>query len=126
MKRRAGAVLACVTMSVFFVDVAWAAPTRYEAETSPATCDGTIDSNHAGFSGSGFCNANNAAGAANQFTVSAASAGSATIQIRYANGGTADRPADILVNGSNVQPAGSFGPSGAWTTWVTKTLTAQV
>jgi rhamnogalacturonan endolyase len=126
MRRRAGAVLACVTMSVFLVDVAWAAPTRYEAETSPATCDGTIDSNHAGFSGSGFCNANNAVGAANQFTVSAAAAGTATIQIRYANGATTDRPADVLVNGSNVEAGGSFGPSGAWTTWVTKTLTAQV
>ncbi|HZM75502.1 MAG TPA: carbohydrate-binding protein [Candidatus Limnocylindrales bacterium] len=126
MKRRAGAVLACVTLSVFFVDVAWAAPTRYEAENAPATCDGTIDSNNAGFSGTGFCNTNNAVGAAAQFTVSAGSAGTATIQIRYANGGTVDRQADILVNGANVQPAGSFGPTGAWTTWVTKTLTAQV
>jgi hypothetical protein len=130
MKRRAGAVLACATLSVFLVgttvDVVWAAPTRYEAENAPATCDGTIDSNNAGFSGSGFCNTSNAVGAAAQFTVSAGAAGSATIQIRYANGGTVDRPADILVNGANVQPGGSFGATGAWTTWVTKTLTAQV
>ncbi|NUT33285.1 MAG: silent information regulator protein Sir2, partial [Hamadaea sp.] len=33
-----------------------AAPTRYEAENAPAVCDGTIDSNWAGFSGTGFCN----------------------------------------------------------------------
>ena len=126
MKRRAGAVLACVTMSVFFMDVAWAAPTRYEAENAPATCDGTIDSNNAGFSGTGFCNTNNAVGAAAQFTVSASAAGTATIGIGYANGTTTDRPADILVNGTNVQPAGSFAGTGAWTSWVTKTLTAQV
>ena len=113
MKRRAGAVLACVTMSVFFVDAAWAAPTRYEAENAPATCDGTIDSNNAGFSGTGFCNTNNAVGAAAQLTVSASAAGTATIGIRYANGGTVDRPADILVNGNNVQPGGSFGPTGS-------------
>ncbi|MEU4406567.1 hypothetical protein AB0F88_18775 [Streptosporangium sp. NPDC023963] len=38
------------------VHAAHAATTRYEAETSPAVCTGTIDSNHAGYSGSGFCN----------------------------------------------------------------------
>ncbi|NUR74322.1 MAG: silent information regulator protein Sir2, partial [Hamadaea sp.] len=33
-----------------------AAPTRFEAEDAPAVCDGTIDSNWTGFSGTGFCN----------------------------------------------------------------------
>jgi hypothetical protein len=105
---------------------AQAAPTRYEAEQAPATCDGLIESNHAGFSGSGFCNANNAVGAAAQFTVNAATAGTATIAIRFANGGTANRPADIIVNGATVQAASPFDPTGAWTTWATKTLTASV
>ncbi len=105
---------------------AQAAPTRYEAETAPATCDGTIDSNHTGFSGTGFCNAMNAIGGQAQWTVSAANAGTATIAIRYANGTTANRPADIAVNGTVVQAASAFNPTGAWTTWATKTLTAQV
>ena len=52
-----GATMATVTQ-------ASAAVTRYEAESAPATCDGLIESNHAGYSGSGFCNANNAVGAA--------------------------------------------------------------
>jgi Raf kinase inhibitor-like YbhB/YbcL family protein len=103
-----------------------AAPTRYEAETAPATCDGTIDANHTGFSGTGFCNALNQAGGNATWTVTAANAGTATIGIRYANGTTADRPADISVNGSVVQAGSSFAPTGAWTTWATKTLTAQV
>ena len=42
---------------------AQAAPTRYEAETSPAVCTGTIDTDWAGFSGTGFCNGTNAVGA---------------------------------------------------------------
>src|SRR5687768_6325120 len=100
---------------------AMAAPTRYEAEN--AVCNGTIDSNWAGFSGSGFCNVTNAAGAFAEFSVSTANAGTATLAIRYANGTTTDRPANISVNGTIVAAASSFAPTGAWTTWVTKTVT---
>jgi rhamnogalacturonan endolyase len=114
----AGGVVAAVSAS--------AAPIRQEAEAAPATCAGTIDSNHAGFSGSGFCNGDNAVGAAVQFTVTASAAASATIAIRYANGATANRPADIIVNGSTVQAASAFDPTGAWTTWTTKNLTASL
>ena len=65
---RMKAVLACAgllagVLVALSPSAAHAAPTRYEAETSPAVCAGTIDSNWAGFSGSGFCNGNNAAGA---------------------------------------------------------------
>ncbi|MFG6201576.1 carbohydrate-binding protein [Nonomuraea sp. JJY05] len=103
------------------------AATRYEAETAPAaTCDGAIESNHAGYSGSGFCNGDNAVGAAAQFTVNASAAGTVTIAIRYANGATANRPADVLVNGTAAQAGMPFEPTGAWTTWVTKTLTVTV
>jgi hypothetical protein len=105
---------------------AHAAPTRYEAETSPATCDGTIDSNHSGFSGSGFCNGRNASGAAAQFTVNAAAGGTATLNLRYANGTTANRPADISVNGSVARAGFGFEGTGAWTSWATKTTTVQV
>ncbi|TDD01632.1 CBM35 domain-containing protein, partial [Nonomuraea diastatica] len=103
-----------------------AAATRYEAESAPATCDGFIESNHAGFSGSGFCNGDNVAGAAAQFTVTAAAAGTATLDIRYANGATANRPADVLVNGTVAHAATAFDPTGAWTAWATKTLTVSV
>ena len=37
-----------------FSSTASAAPTRYEAEVAPATCDGTIDSDWPGYSGTGF------------------------------------------------------------------------
>ncbi|GIH09473.1 hypothetical protein Rhe02_75400 [Rhizocola hellebori] len=122
--RRLSILAACLVALGLLPSVAQAAPTRYEAEN--ATCDGTIDSNHAGFSGTGFCNATNAVGGFAQWTVTAASAGTATIGIRYANGSTANRPADISVNGAVVQAASAFNPTGAWTTWVTKTLTAPV
>lgn len=105
---------------------AHAAPVRYEAETAPAVCNGTIDSDHAGYSSAGFCNAANAVGSFAQWTVNASTAGTATIDIRYANGTTTNRPADISVNGTVVQAASAFNGTGAWTTWATKTLTAQL
>ncbi|WP_117212385.1 carbohydrate-binding protein [Allorhizocola rhizosphaerae] len=119
MKSLIGATVVLVLVVAAPTPTAFAAPTRHEAEN--ATCDGTIDSNHAGFSGSGFCNSANAVGASLQFTVNAASAGTATLGIRYANGGTTDRPA--TVNGGGTL---SFAPTGAWNTWTTATTTVQV
>ncbi|WP_215732183.1 family 43 glycosylhydrolase [Lentzea atacamensis] len=92
---------------------------RYEAENAPAQCQGTIDSNQAGFSGGGFCNGTNAVGAYAQFTVTAA--GTATIGVRFANGTTTARPANLIVNGTTVGTV-SFEPTGAWTSWSTKAL----
>src|SRR4051794_14028026 len=97
---------------------AQAATTRYESESSAAVCTGTIDSDWAGYSGSGFCNGTNAAGAYAQFTVGAANAGTATLSVRFANGTAAVRPATVTVNGSTVATA-SFETTGAWNTWTT-------
>ncbi|MGA5761611.1 carbohydrate-binding protein [Nonomuraea bangladeshensis] len=93
---------------------------RHEAETAPAVCQGTIDANWAGFSGSGFCNADNATGAYAQFTVNAPAAGTTALGIRFANGGSAARTANLVVNGTTVATL-SFESTGAWSTWVTKT-----
>ncbi len=106
-------------------NTAQAASTRYEAEASPAVCTGTIDSDRAGYSGSGFCNGTNAVGAYAQFTVNASAAGTATVQVRFANGTTSARPANLVVNGSTVATV-SFEPTGGWSTWVTKTLTVTL
>jgi pectate disaccharide-lyase len=102
-----------------------AATTRYEAEASPAVCTGTIDSNWPGFSGSGFCNGTNATNAFAQFTVTAPAAGTATLAVRFANGTTSARPTALVVNGTTVQSP-SFEATGAWDTWVTKTLTVTL
>ncbi|WP_215732114.1 pectate lyase family protein [Lentzea atacamensis] len=104
---------------------AQAAPTRYEAETSPAVCSGTIDANWSGFSGTGFCNGANSTSGYAQFTVNAATSGTATLGIRFANGTTTARPANLVVNGSTVQ-APSFEGTGAWSSWMTKTLSVPV
>lgn len=120
----AAAMVAGVAM-VLPPGTAAAAPTRYEAENSPATCTGTIDTNWAGFSGGGFCNGTNATGAYVQFTVNASAAGSATLGVRFANGTTTTRPTSLIVNGATVQSP-SFEGTGAWNTWVTRSLTVSV
>ncbi|MFI1375645.1 carbohydrate-binding protein [Streptomyces longwoodensis] len=104
---------------------AQAASTRYEAESSPAVCKGTIDSDWTGYSGSGFCNGTNSTSGYAQFTVNAASAGPATLSVRFANGSTTARPAALVVNGTTVQTP-SFEGTGAWSAWVTKTLTVSL
>src|SRR6266480_2010737 len=78
-----------------------AAPTRYEAENCTIS-SGTVDTNHLNFSGTGFVNGDNAVGNYLQCTVNAASVGTATFGIRYSNGTTTGRPADISVNGTVV------------------------
>jgi lysophospholipase L1-like esterase len=122
----AGLLVSTGVVVVLTAGTGSAAATRYEAESAPATCAGLVESNHAGFSGSGFCNGDNAVGAAAQFTVTASAAGTATIGVRYANGSTADRPADVIVNGVVAHPATALSPTGGWTSWVTKTLTVAV
>jgi hypothetical protein len=119
------AALIAGTAGILIAGSASAAPTRHEAENSPAVCTGTIDSDWAGFSGTGFCNTTNAVGAFLQFTVNAASAGTATLGVRFANGTTTARPSQLIVNGGTVQTP-SFEATGAWSTWVTKTLTVSV
>ncbi|WP_424858408.1 carbohydrate-binding protein [Streptomyces sp. SAI-170] len=123
-------LLACAGLALGAVvalpgSAATAAPTRYEAESAPAVCDGTIDTKHAGYSGTGFCDGRNATGAALQFTVNAAEAGTATLSVRFANGTTTARPATLTVNGTSAGTP-SFEGTGTWTAWTTKTLTVPV
>lgn len=128
MQRRS--VIACVsllagTLVALSGNTAQAASTRYEAESSPAVCTGTIDSDWAGYSGTGFCNGDNATSGYAQFTVNASAAGTATLNVRFANGTTSARPASVVVNGSTVTTA-SFEGTGAWGTWATKTFSVPV
>jgi len=94
--------------------------TRYEAEDAVITM-GAVESTHAGFTGRGFVNLDNAAGSAVEWTVTAASAGAATAVVRFANGTTANRPMDVAVNGAVVRTQ-AFNGTGAWTTWSTVSI----
>ncbi|CAG6392139.1 glycosyl hydrolase family 28 protein [Streptomyces cocklensis] len=100
--------------------------TRYEAEDAAYSAGSTVDANHLNYSGSGFVNTDNAAGAYVEFTVNSAAAGSYPVTLRYANGTTTDRPADVIVNGTTVAAAHSFAGTGSWDAWADATLTVPL
>jgi alpha-L-fucosidase len=98
---------------------------RREAESATIS-QGILETSHPGYSGTGYVNGDNVAGSYVEFAFDAPAAGSATLRIGYANGTTANRPADIAVNGTVVAAATSFGPTANWDTWSVKTLTAPM
>jgi len=100
-------------------------PTTYEAENATLS-QATVATNHTGFTGTGFVDYANLTGSYVEFTVTAASAGTATLTFRYANGTTTNRPMAIAVNGSTVAAAQAFGGTGTWDTWKTATLTVTL
>ena len=121
----AGGTLVAGALVAVTGTAAHAATVRYEAGVAPAVCDGTIDSDHAGYSGTGFCNTDNETGASARFTVNAPAAGTATLRVRYANGTGTARPATVTVNGSAAATA-AFGDTDSWEAWTTATLTVPL
>ncbi len=114
-----------IALSLLPVTAAAGAAVRYEAEVATIS-QGVVESNHLGFSGTGFVNYDNLVGSYVQWTVNASAAGTATIGLRYSNGTTTNRPMDITVNGVLVSDELAFGSTTNWDTWATKTITAAV
>ncbi|HET6706105.1 carbohydrate-binding protein [Amycolatopsis sp.] len=89
---------------------------RFEAESAALSAGGTIDANHAGYSGTGFANGANAAGSYVEWQVTGPAS---ALTFGFANGTTAARPVDISVDGTVVAAAVPFPPTGAWASWST-------
>ncbi|ACR11667.1 pectinesterase [Teredinibacter turnerae T7901] len=87
-------------------------------ENTPGFCgvDGTIDTNNGGFTGSGFANTSNIAGATITWQVQAEFAGNYQLDWRYASASTNGRSAAVSVNGSNLGTV-NFPTTGAWDSW---------
>ncbi|HEU4422880.1 MAG TPA: CBM35 domain-containing protein, partial [Pilimelia sp.] len=97
---------------------------RYEAENATIS-QGAVESQHAGYSGTGYVNTVNTAGPYVQWSVNVATAGSVTLRFRHANGTTVNRPLDVSVNGEPAMPV-NFPGTGAWTSYATVTMTATL
>jgi unsaturated rhamnogalacturonyl hydrolase len=128
--RRGFALLAIISavgglLSTVATVPAAAASTRYEAEAATIT-QGAVESDHAGFTGTGFVNYDNVIGGAVQFAVTVSGAKTTSLNLRFANGTTTNRPMDIFVNGTLVAGARAFAGTGAWTTWQTATVSAAL
>ncbi len=112
--------------NIDYLDVPATTPpsTEYQAENATIS-QGMVESNHAGFTGTGFVNFDNVVGSSAEFAVDAAAAGERQMTLRFANGTTTDRPMDLTVNGAAVRSV-SFPGTGAWTAWVETTVTVSL
>ncbi|MFI6595259.1 CBM35 domain-containing protein [Nonomuraea sp. NPDC050536] len=122
--RRITPILAVLALLVTGALPAQAATTRYEAENATIS-QGVVESNHLGFSGTGFVNYDNVTGGSITWTVNAAQAGPVTLQLRYANGTTVNRPMAISVNGGAPVDR-DFNGTGSWDTWATADIPATL
>lgn len=123
-------LLACASVAIITMAaapaVSSAAPTPVDYESEAATIShGTVASNHAGYSGTGFVDYENAVGGYVEYDVNAAQAGTHSLTFRYANATTVDRPLSITVDGGQVTNL-SFPGTGDWTTWKTSTVSVTL
>ncbi|QIY74581.1 PQQ-dependent sugar dehydrogenase [Streptomyces sp. RLB1-33] len=101
------------------------AATDYQAEDATIS-QGAVATNHTGYTGTGFVDYTNISGSYVEFTVSAATAGTSSLALRYANGTSTDRPMDLSVNGTVVASGVSFPATTDWNTWATKSVNVQL
>ncbi|GGN87731.1 alpha-galactosidase [Streptomyces albiflavescens] len=99
---------------------------RYQAENAGTSAGSTVDTNHIAYTGTGFVNTANEAGAYVEWTVDSATARTAPLTIRYANGTTTGRPMDVSVNGAVVSAGRAFNDTGSWDIWADSTLTVPL
>ncbi|WP_217369399.1 TIM-barrel domain-containing protein [Nonomuraea antri] len=96
----------------------------YEAEFATGTGTST-NTDHPGYTGTGFVDGFSAAGDALTFQVKADASGSHTLKVRYANGVATTATATVQVDGVTVGTL-SMPSTGTWDTWGTATLPATL
>ena len=104
-----------------------AAGMYYEAEDgtlwgSTVSTRASSNSNHTGYSGTGFADSFEADGAAVTFRVNGKTAGAYAASLRYANGGSEDKTLSLYANGTFVRKL-TFAPTGSWDTWAAVNVT---
>lgn len=90
-----------------------------ENEAGFCGVEGVIENEHAGYTGSGYANTDNAVGKGINYRIRIAAGGLYTFVWRFANGSTAARPANLLVNGTTAASGIAFPVTEAWTSWST-------
>ncbi len=84
-----------------------------------------VASNQPGFTGIGFADYINNSGDYIEWTLDKTSPGSVSLNFRYANGSSVNRPLKLEVNGVAVVANLAFPPTGGWANWSTATFTAN-
>ncbi|MFI5736593.1 CBM35 domain-containing protein [Kribbella sp. NPDC051587] len=121
MSRSRLALLAVLTaIATLLVAPASAAPVTYELENGTRAGGALVETDHSGYTGSGFVGGftdTNKGTAAVTTTVSAA-AGSSTLTLRYANGTGSAKTLSLYLGASKVRQL-SLPPTANWDTWGT-------
>lgn len=84
-----------------------------------------VDTDHAGYTGTGFVNYLNLKGDFIEWDLKKDNAGSIALTFRYANGALYNRPLQLQVNGAVVAADLAFEPTGGWDKWSTVTFNAK-
>ena len=99
--------------------------TLYEAEDRTAAKGCNSATNNAGYTGDGFMDFGGNGSWIEWNDVYASTVAGFELTFRYANGGAAQRPVSIIVNGRNIGSV-AFRPTGAWTNWATGSITVTL
>ncbi|MBN2739050.1 MAG: pectate lyase [Spirochaetales bacterium] len=101
------------------------APLKLEAEEMSMN-KAEIESEHGGFSGSGYVNFANEPGGYLEWSINSSTATKVTCTFIYANGGSNSRPLDITVNGNIITSNMDFPSTDAWNSWTPLSVSLQL
>lgn len=98
-----------------------------ENETGFCNIDGSIKAYNSGFTGSGFADTTNIAGAGIDWDINIPSSGSYVLTWRYSNNSNVNlRPAELFVDGHSINTQVDFPGTGSWSTWGTLSVTVNL
>jgi len=115
------AFLAALPFALIDVPSATAAPVTVEAESAALSGGAVVQTEHPGYTGSGFVGGytdGNKGNAATTFTVASSTAGSGTATLRYANGTGVTMTLSLYSGGSKIRQISLPATSG-WADWGT-------
>lgn len=119
--------LAAAALTLLGAAPATAATTRLEAESATRTGGAAVATDHTGYSGSGFVGGytdGNKGTAKTTFAYTAATAGSHTLGLRYANGTGSAKTLTLIVDGASQQV--SLNATSNWDSWATATTSVTL
>ena len=90
------------------------------------TFSGTMDSDNAGYEGSGYFNSDNTLGSYGTWFIESENTELVTLYIRYANKSALNRIAEFKVNGSEAIAQIDFPTTESWVNWETSTVEVEL
>ncbi len=97
----------------------------YQAETADLY-KAVTETKNSGYIGDSYINFDNEPGSYLELRIGMAEAGMQSIEIRFANGGSATRPMEISLDGNTVLENVIFETTGEWTSWDTLSFNLEI